>query len=100
MLLNTLRIGLRTFYRETELLQRVGIRVRFREKRYEMATRSEDAVARLPFPDPGLTFAEVRELARSQTAAGRRLAELYAQLLALAAQLTQAAKGPRKRRSR
>src|SRR5690349_16903931 len=51
-LLGTLGIGLRTFYRELELLKRCGVKVRLdRKKLYVLHGTVRDAEARLPFPD-------------------------------------------------
>jgi hypothetical protein len=84
VLLRELGIGLRTFYRETELLRRVGIRVRLEGRRYVMHTRFAQAEARLPFPDPRLTFAEMRLLASTDGEVGLRMAALYTEVIAAA----------------
>ena len=76
-----LGIGLRTFYRELELIQRCGIAVRSKDGAYVLMTSVETAEGRLPFPDPHFCFAEMAELSRSPGAAGRRLAELMARVL-------------------
>jgi hypothetical protein len=75
-ILAELRIGLRTFYRELELLKRCGVKVRQRTKLYFLSATAEQAEGRLPFPDPQLSFAEMAELAQCDCPAGRRLAEL------------------------
>jgi hypothetical protein len=75
-ILKEMRIGLRTFYRELELLKRCGVKVRFKTKLYILVSTADQAEGRLPFPDPQLSFAEMAELARCDCAAGRRLAEL------------------------
>jgi predicted DNA-binding transcriptional regulator YafY len=77
-ILSELRIGLRTFYRELELLKRCGVKVRHKTKQYMLLATAEQAEGRLPFPDPQLSFAEMAELARCDCAAGERLAELLA----------------------
>ena len=81
VLLSTLAIGLRTFYRELELLKKCGIRVRFADHLYVLKTTAEDAEGRLPFPDPQLSFAEMSELARHPGEAAKRLAELLASVV-------------------
>jgi len=75
-LLAALGLGLRTFYRELELLKRVGIRVKLVDRRYTLQTSAAEAEGRLPFPDPQLSFAEMAELSRCPCEAGRRLAGL------------------------
>jgi hypothetical protein len=76
-----LKIGLRTFYRELDLLRRCGIKVRHKTKLYHLVTTAEDAEGRLPFPDPQLSFAEMAELAGCDCPAGHRLAELLASVI-------------------
>jgi hypothetical protein len=79
-ILSELRIGLRTFYRELELLKRCGVKVRQRNKLYALAATAEQAEGRLPFPDPQLSFAEMAELAQEsggQVLSGLRLASSY-----------------------
>jgi hypothetical protein len=77
-ILSELRIGLRTFYRELELLKRCGVKVRHKTKQYLLLATAEQAEGRLPFPDPQLSFAEMAELARCDCPAGTRLAKLLA----------------------
>ena len=76
-LLDRLSIGLRTFYRELDLLKKCGIKVRRDAKNYEMRSSMAEAEARLPFPDPQLSFAEMAELARLPGEAASRLDEIY-----------------------
>ena len=75
-LLAGLSIGLRTFYRELDLLKRCGIRIRRDGRAYTLKTSPDDAQGRLPFPDPQLSFAETAELARHDGDASQRLAKL------------------------
>src|ERR1017187_5088251 len=58
-----LRVGLRTFYRELELLKKCGVKVRHKLKLYHLLPTAAEAEGRLPFPDPQLSFAEMAELA-------------------------------------
>jgi predicted DNA-binding transcriptional regulator YafY len=74
--LAALGIGLRTFYRELELLKRCGVKVQHRNKAYNLHATAEEAEGRLPFPDPQLSFAEMAELARHPGEAASRLARL------------------------
>jgi predicted DNA-binding transcriptional regulator YafY len=76
-----LKIGLRTFYRELDLLRRCGVRIRHRKKYYHLLTTAADATGRLPFPDPQLSFAEMAELAACDCPAGHRLAEMLASVV-------------------
>lgn len=81
-LLAGLGIGLRTFYRELELLKRVGVKIRLIGGSYTLLTTAEEAQGRLPFPDPQLSFAEMAELSRCPCPAGRRLADLLESVVA------------------
>jgi hypothetical protein len=80
-ILAELHIGLRTFYRELELLKRCGVKVRQKTKLYVLLATAEQAEDRLPFPDPQLSFAEMAELARCDCPAGRRLAAVLASVI-------------------
>jgi len=90
-ILSELRVGLRTFYRELELLKRCGVKVRHKAKLYHLLPTAAEAEGRLPFPDPQLSFAEMAELAQCVCPAGTRLAEL------LATVINQPAPGSKKR---
>ena len=79
--LSELRIGVRTFYREWELLKRCGVKIRQRSKLYFLWATAEQAEGRLPSPDPQLSFAEMAEFARCDCAAGRRLGALLAEVI-------------------
>jgi predicted DNA-binding transcriptional regulator YafY len=76
-LLESLAIGLRTFYRELDLLKKCGIKVKREGKNYILRSTMVEAEARLPFPDPQLSFAEMAELARHPGDVARRLDEIY-----------------------
>jgi predicted DNA-binding transcriptional regulator YafY len=75
-LLEALAIGLRTFYRELDLLKRCGIKVKRETKSYRLGSTVLEAEGRLPFPDPQLSFAEMAELSRQPGEAAKRLAEM------------------------
>ncbi len=92
VILSELRIGLRTFYRELDLLKRCGVKVRHKTKRYLLLATAAQAEGRLPFPDPQLSFAEMAELAQCDCPAGARLAELLASV-------TQHPEPPKKRQT-
>lgn len=97
--LSELRIGLRTFYRELELLKRCSVKIQQKDKSYTLLATAEQAEGRLPFPDPQLSFAEMAELSRCPGEAGRRLAEMLASVTTHDAP-TAPAKGTKTRRSR
>jgi predicted DNA-binding transcriptional regulator YafY len=92
-----LRIGLRTFYRELDLLKRSGVKIQQKNKAYALLTTAEQAEGRLPFPDPQLSFAEMAELARGPGEAAKRLAEILASVVE---HPETDAKGPKGRRTK
>lgn len=83
-LLDDLGIGLRTFYRELELLRKCGVKVRLVQKRYALQGTLEQAEGRLPFPDPQLRFGEMVELSAGTGPASQRLAGLLREVIARA----------------
>ena len=76
-----LKLDVRGFYRDLQLLRAVGIGVTLEERRYTLDEDADDAIARLPFPDPHLTLAEARQLARGRTRAHEKLRAQIAQIL-------------------
>jgi len=68
-----LRIDVRGFYRDLESLRSLGIQVTLDKARYRLEPSPNDALARLPFPDPQLTCGEALALAKGRTAAHRKL---------------------------
>jgi predicted DNA-binding transcriptional regulator YafY len=74
VLVQRLHLGVRGFYRDLDALRRAGIEVTQEGGRYVLHADAEKAITRLPFPDPGLTLGEARQLARGRTAAHRKLA--------------------------
>jgi hypothetical protein len=81
MLKRRLRLDVRGFYRDLELVRAAGIAVVFLEQRYRLDMALHEALARLPFPDPLLTLGEVRLLAKGRTAAHRKLKDQITQIL-------------------
>lgn len=74
-LLRRLKIDVRGFYRDLEALRALGIDVTTSgdEPKYALAGELDDALAKLPFPDPGLNVRDALQLANGTTAAHRRL---------------------------
>ncbi len=95
--LGALGIGLRTFYRELELLKRCGVKIQHKNKAYTLMATAAQAEGRLPFPDPQLSFAEMQELSRCPGNAGKRLADLLASVVNQPLP-TSKRSGPRKKR--
>src|SRR5688572_14701054 len=70
-----LRLGIRGFYRDLEVLRAVGIQVELANGRYHLVEEVTQAIERLPFPDPGLTLGEARELSRGRSKAHKKIRE-------------------------
>jgi predicted DNA-binding transcriptional regulator YafY len=75
-LLRRLHLNVRGFYRDLETLHKLGIAIEFGRRGYTLVTTPQEALGRLPFPDPGLTFAEALQLSRGRTAAHHKLKRL------------------------
>ena len=65
----------RGFYRDLELLRKVGIRIDLRKSTYLLHGTLAQALDQLPFPDPALTLSEALQLAKGRTTAHRKLKE-------------------------
>lgn len=72
-ILRRLRVDLRGFYRDLELLRTLGIGVITDGDRYQLLGKLDEALARLPFPDPGLSLREALMLCNGRTDAHRKL---------------------------
>ena len=73
-LLTRLKLDVRGFYRDLEALRGLGIEVAAADDaKYLLAGDVDAALARLPFPDPGLNVRDALQLANGPTAAHRKL---------------------------
>jgi hypothetical protein len=70
-----LRLGVRGFYRDLEVVRAVGIDIALSGGKYILLEPAATAIERLPFPDPGLTLGEARALSRGKTTAHRKIRE-------------------------
>ena len=73
VILRKLKIDVRSFYRDLEVLRTLNIAITAEGERYHLTTPLSEALARLPFPDPGLSFQEAITLANGRTDAHRKL---------------------------
>jgi predicted DNA-binding transcriptional regulator YafY len=78
-LLRKLSVGMRTFYRDLEMLRQWSIPIVAEGHKYSLSG-SEPWLERLPFPDPELTFAEAMILAKGKTPAGQKLHSIIEEL--------------------
>lgn len=73
-LLTRLRLDVRGFYRDLEAVRALGIEIApNHDNKYTLAGDLDEALARLPFPDPGLSVRDALQLANGTTAAHRKL---------------------------
>jgi predicted DNA-binding transcriptional regulator YafY len=70
-----LRLDVRGFYRDLDLLRSSGVSVTLEAGHYTLDQKEDDALALLPFPDPRLTLGAAQTLAKGRSQAHRALAE-------------------------
>ena len=68
-----LRLGVRGFYRDLEILRAAGIDVLLGAGRYGLREPLPEAIDKLPFPDPCLSFGEARKLGRGRSPAHKKI---------------------------
>jgi hypothetical protein len=76
MLRKRLRLDLRGFYRDLELLRESGIELPLVKRRYVLSEPMDQVLPQLPFPDPRLTLGDAVALAKGRTKAHRKLREI------------------------
>lgn len=81
VLIRRLRLDVRGFYRDLELLRASDIVVSLFNRRYALEQDAEDAIERLPFPDPHLTLGEAQRLAKGRSQLHRKLQELIGRVV-------------------
>ncbi|HEV8061311.1 MAG TPA: hypothetical protein VGP68_15640 [Gemmataceae bacterium] len=80
-LMRPLRLDVRGFYRDLQCLRAAGIEVVLENGKYTLQGKQDAALARVPFPDPGLSFGEAVTLSKGQSAPHRRLKQLVNELI-------------------
>lgn len=74
LMLSRLKLDVRGFYRDLVAIRGLGIEVAAAaDNRYALVGTLDDALARFPFPDPGLNIRDALQLAAGTTAAHRKL---------------------------
>jgi biotin operon repressor len=76
-LLKRLKVGMRTFYRDIDLLRSCGIVIQTAGNGYSLPLSLDEALQRLPFPDPELSFGDVLALMKGKTGSHERLRKLF-----------------------
>jgi predicted DNA-binding transcriptional regulator YafY len=80
LLRRSLRLDIRGFYRDLELLRDSSISITLSGRHYQLRQSFKQATARLPFPDPALTLGEALRLCEGPTAPHRKLRRLVKQI--------------------
>ena len=76
-----LKMDVRSFYRDLEVLRAAGIHVPLRNRTYSLDVAPATAHKLLPFPDPHLTLGDAEQLARGASPAHRKLKRLISQIV-------------------
>jgi biotin operon repressor len=79
VLLKKLDVGQRTFYRDVEMLRACGIVINtnVNSDGYSLPGTLADALHRLPFPDPELTFGDIEALMKGRKPTHDKLRKLF-----------------------
>ena len=80
-ILQRLRIDIRTFYRDLEMLRECEIVIVLARRKYSLAERAASLIPRLPFPDPSLTLGEAKLLAKGRSAVHKKLKGILEQIM-------------------
>jgi biotin operon repressor len=72
-LLRRLNLNIRGFYRDLEALRTAGVTILLVKGRYTLDHDPHEAIELLPFPDPGLTMGEARQLAKGRTRGHKKI---------------------------
>ena len=81
-LLSRLKMDVRGFYRDLEALRGFRIEIGLGlDNRYALPLKLDEALARLPYPDPGLSVRDVLQLCNGSTAAHRKLKQSVSSFL-------------------
>jgi hypothetical protein len=80
-LLRKLKIDIRTFYRDLELLRECKIAVALEKRTYRLEQDATAALANLPFPDPGFTLGEAKVLAKGKSPVHKKLRQMLAAIM-------------------
>lgn len=80
-ILTRLKIDIRTFYRDLELLRLCNIDVALDNRKYALVAPAREALLALPFPDPTLTLGEAQQLAKGRSKIHQKLRDLLKQIV-------------------
>lgn len=80
-ILNKLKIDIRTFYRDLELLRECRVEVELSSRKYALVPTVKEALLVLPFPDPCLTLGDAQQLAKGRSKIHQKLREVLKQIV-------------------
>lgn len=80
VILKRLRVGIRSFYRDVDLLRSCGVDIVVKESEYSLPGDLDTVLDRVPFPDPELSFAEILVLMKGRQTAHHKLRQLFGQV--------------------
>jgi predicted DNA-binding transcriptional regulator YafY len=80
-LMRPLRLDVRGFYRDLQCLRAAGIEVSLQEGKYALEVKQEEALSRVPFPDPGFSLGEAMALSKGRAIPHQKLKQLIAELM-------------------
>ena len=80
-ILSKLKIDIRTFYRDLELLRVCNIDVTLDNRKYALIHPARKSLLALPFPDPCLTLGEAQQLAKGRSMIHQKLRDLLKQIV-------------------
>lgn len=80
-ILSKLKIDIRTFYRDLELLRDCRIAVELENRKYVLVPSAKDALLVLPFPDPCLTLGDAQQLAKGRSKIHQKLRDVLKQIV-------------------
>jgi hypothetical protein len=80
-LIKRLKLDVRGFYRDLEVLREAGIEVHMYASKYVLEIPFKEAVNLLPFPDPHLTLGEAGILVKGTSKAHKKLREQLKQIV-------------------
>jgi hypothetical protein len=81
MILNKLKIDIRTFYRDLELLRECKVQITLERRKYILDDPLKETLGRLPFPDPCLTIGEAQQLAKGRTKIHKKLRDVLKEIV-------------------
>jgi hypothetical protein len=81
MILKKLKIDIRTFYRDLELLRQCDVEITLDKRKYSMDLPVKATLGSLPFPDPCLTIGEAQQLAKGRTKIHKKLRTLLNEIV-------------------